>query len=167
MSCKDMMPLLSGYLDGALDEDEKALVELHLSTCAKCGDRKALMIATAAALRERLSAKPAPDFTGFADKVLARAKTEKATALQQAKVWSGEMWHAHRAAFSGIGAAALAACAALAVVLTPASNSDEALIADNSPQIEEVDFGTHDGAVLQLPQQTTVIWMSDDHGSAQ
>jgi hypothetical protein len=25
-----------------------------------------------------------------------------------------------------------------------------------------VDFGTRDGAVLQLPGQTTVIWMSDD-----
>ena len=23
-------------------------------------------------------------------------------------------------------------------------------------------FGTHDGAVLQLPRQTTVIWMSED-----
>jgi len=27
---------------------------------------------------------------------------------------------------------------------------------------EVADFGTHDGAVLQLPRQTTVIWMSED-----
>jgi hypothetical protein len=30
-----------------------------------------------------------------------------------------------------------------------------------------VDFGTHDGAVLQLPHDTTVIWMSDDRGVQQ
>jgi hypothetical protein len=36
---------------------------------------------------------------------------------------------------------------------------------DPQSRIEEVDFGTHDGAVLQLPNETTVIWMSDDRGA--
>jgi hypothetical protein len=46
--------------------------------------------------------------------------------------------------------------------LPPASADDGPAVADSSPQVEEVDFGTRDGAVLQLGRETTVIWMSDD-----
>ena len=61
---------------------------------------------------------------------------------------------------------ALAACAALALVFSPAAPPDDGvLLAVNSPQVESVDFGTREGAVLQLPQ-ATVIWMSDDRGAA-
>jgi hypothetical protein len=78
------------------------------------------------------------------------------------------MWWAHRRAFAAVSGVALAACVALGVfVASSGSDDDGALLADNSPQIEEVEFGTHDGAVLQLPQQTTVIWMSEDRRVAQ
>jgi anti-sigma factor RsiW len=167
MSCKEMLPLLSRHADAAVEGDERELVESHLVTCAKCRDQLALLEATALALKQSLDAKPMPDFAGFADKVLARAHKEKAKTLEQSKVWTSEMFHAHRAAFAGIAAGALAACAALAFVFTPPQQPDEQELADNSPQVEEVDFGTHDGAVLQLPGQTTVIWMSDDHGAQQ
>jgi hypothetical protein len=57
------------------------------------------------------------------------------------------------------------------VFFVPARGADDeaaTLLADaSSPQVEEVDFGTHDGAVLQLPRGTTVIWMSDDHPAVQ
>jgi hypothetical protein len=56
---------------------------------------------------------------------------------------------------------------ALAVFFFPGRADDAGLIADNSPQIEEVDFGTRNGAVLQLPRQTTVIWISDDRAVPQ
>jgi hypothetical protein len=57
---------------------------------------------------------------------------------------------------------------ALAVFLGPAGTAGSGpAVADNSPQLEEVDFGTHDGAVLQLAGQTTVIWMSEDKGVPQ
>jgi hypothetical protein len=52
------------------------------------------------------------------------------------------------------------------VFLSP-SPGDEVMLADNSPQVEEVDFGTRSGAVLQLTPQTTVIWMSDDRAVQQ
>jgi hypothetical protein len=56
-----------------------------------------------------------------------------------------------------------AACLLLAVFLLPPQRPDEPqFLADASSQVEEVEFGTHDGAVLQLPQNTTVIWMADD-----
>jgi len=169
MSCKEILPLLSAHVDSALEADDREIVEKHLATCAKCRDQELLIKATAVALRENIAARPMPDFAGFADQILARSKREKAGALEQAKVWSGEMFHAHRAAsFGGIGAAAFAACAALALVFTPMrAADDEAALGDNSPQVEEVDFGTHDGAVLQLPRSTTVIWMSDDRGAEQ
>jgi len=61
----------------------------------------------------------------------------------------------------------VAACMALAVLFFPSRADDAGLIADNSPQIEEVDFGTRNGAVLQLPRQTTVIWISDDRAVPQ
>ena len=57
---------------------------------------------------------------------------------------------------------ALAACMALFMLFLPATTDDAPAVADNSPQVEEVDFGTRDGAVLQLGHETTVIWMSDD-----
>jgi hypothetical protein len=74
------------------------------------------------------------------------------------------MFGAHRGAFGAAGFV-LAACMALAVVFVPQPSADD-LAPDPSSQVEEVDFGTHDGAVLQLPHETTVIWMSDDHGAA-
>jgi len=73
------------------------------------------------------------------------------------------MLGAHRGAFAGAAGFALAACMALAVVFSPQQQAGDEL-ADNGGQVEEVDFGTHDGAVLQLPHETTVIWMSDDRG---
>jgi hypothetical protein len=77
------------------------------------------------------------------------------------------MWWAHRGALSAGGGLALAACIAAAAVFLPARSDDVGMLADNSPQVEEVDFGTRDGAVLQLPRQTTVIWMSDDRAVQQ
>jgi len=57
----------------------------------------------------------------------------------------------------------------MVALIGPRQGHDDAtLLADASgPQIEEVEFGTHDGAVLQLPRDTTVIWMSDDKGVPQ
>jgi hypothetical protein len=77
------------------------------------------------------------------------------------------MWWAHRRAFTAAGGLAVAACLALAVLFAPSRTEDLALLADNSPQIDEVDFGTRDGAGFQLPRETTVIWMSDDRAVAQ
>jgi len=94
-------------------------------------------------------------------------REERSVAAERAAVWGREMWWAHRRAFAAAGGLAVAACMAVAVLFLPWRGDDAALIADNSPQIEEVDFGTRNGAVLQLPRQTTVIWMSDDRAVSQ
>jgi negative regulator of sigma E activity len=102
------------------------------------------------------------DFDGFADRVLERVRAEKPRPWAGASVWAREMLGAHRT-FASAAGLAVAACMALAVVFLPqqAAPADDAA-PDGNSQVEEVDFGTHDGAVLQLPHETTVIWMSED-----
>jgi anti-sigma factor RsiW len=166
--CADAVPLLGPLHDGALADDDRAWVDDHLRGCSSCRDRLALIEAQAQAMREVLAARVARlDFSGFEDRVLQKLRKERAAAMDRAPVWGREMWWAHRRAFTAAGGLAVAACLALAVVFAPSRTEDLALLADNSPQIDEVDFGTRDGAVLQLPRQTTVIWMSDDRAVAQ
>jgi anti-sigma factor RsiW len=166
--CEEVVPLLGPFADAALPAGDRGSVEDHLRGCALCRDRHALIGAQAQALRDALSARAARiDLQGFSDRVLARVG-ERRAAPSPIPVWGREMWWAHRGALISAGGLAAAACMALAVFLAPApANDDLDLLADNSPQVEQVDFGTRDGAVLQLPGQTTVIWMSDDRGTPQ
>jgi anti-sigma factor RsiW len=165
--CEDAAPLLGAFLDSALAGDDRDWVEEHLRECAACRERQAFIAAQGAALRERLEARGAQaDFTGFADRVLARALQEKELrGSEHLRVWGSEMWGAHRRAIVGAGGIFAAACLALAVVFTPpaAETIDEPLLADASiPQLETVDFGSHDGAVTELRDRTPVIWLSED-----
>jgi len=165
--CGDIVPLLGPLRDGALAGDDRGWVEDHLRGCASCRDRLAFLSAQGQALREALVARAARvDLSGFADRVLARAGQDRASAAERTPVWAREMWWFHGRAIGAVTGVALAACAALAVVFSPAQ-TEEVLLADNSPQIEAVDFGTREGAILQLPGQTTVIWMSDDREAQQ
>jgi anti-sigma factor RsiW len=166
--CEEVVALLGPLHDGALAEDDGAWVEEHLRGCASCRDRLALIAAQAAALREAVAARARKvDLDGFADRVMARVREERPRAMERAPVWGRELWWAHRSALTAGGGLALAACVAAAVLFLPARSDRPGMLADNSPQVEEVDFGTRDGAVLQLPRQTTVIWMSDDRSVQQ
>jgi anti-sigma factor RsiW len=164
--CQDVVPLLGPLLDDALAEDDREWVEDHLRCCRKCLDRKALLAAQAAALREALEARAArADFAGFADHVMTRVERQAPAPLpERMRVWTSETWGAHRGLFAG-GLAAAAALA-LALFLAPPRAPvapDGTLLADASqPQFEVVDFGSHDGAMLQLPDRTPVIWLSED-----
>ncbi|MCK5305731.1 MAG: zf-HC2 domain-containing protein [Candidatus Omnitrophica bacterium] len=43
MNCNEIKKLLSEYIDGALEADEKAVVEEHLASCEKCSEEAALL----------------------------------------------------------------------------------------------------------------------------
>jgi anti-sigma factor RsiW len=162
--CEEVVPLLGPLLDGALADDGRARVEEHLRGCASCRGRQALIAAQGQALREALIAQAAKlDLSALPGRVLARVASEPDRA-SRTPVWGREMWWAHKGAFTAAGGLMAAACMALALFLAPTGSTEEerGALADNSPQVEQVDFGTRDGAVLQLPGQTTVIWMSDD-----
>ena len=166
--CEEVVPLLGPLHDGALADGDRAWVEDHVRGCASCRDRLALIVASAQAVRESVIARARGlDLTRLPDRVMARVREDRAAAAERAAVWGREMWWTHRRAFAAAGGLAVAACMAAAVLFLPWRRDDAALIADNSPQIEEVDFGTRNGAVLQLPRQTTVIWMSDDRAVSQ
>ena len=131
----------------------------------------AFLAAQGAALREAVVARAAPaDFARLTDRVMARVATEsRPGASRRLSLWSSEMWGAHRAMMTAAGSFALAACLALAVLLQPATPLDDGaqqaeLLSDAAqPQVDEVDFGTHDGAVLRLQDKTPVIWLGEDH----
>jgi hypothetical protein len=162
--CEEIVPLLGPLHDGALADDDRAWVEDHARGCASCRDRLALLAASAQAVRESVIARARGlDLKRLPDRVMARVSEERPAAAERAAVWGQEMWWAHRRAFVAAGGLAVAACMIAAAFLFSWRGEDARLIADNSPQIEEVDFGTRNGAVLQLARQTTVIWMSDDH----
>ena len=166
--CEEVVPLIGPLLDGALAEDDRAWVEDHVRGCPSCQDRRALVGAQAQALRSALETRAGRlDLSGLADRVMARVGEERPGFAQRAPVWGREMWWAHRAAVAAGSGLALAACIAAAVIFLPSRGDDIGLLAENSPQVEEVDFGTRDGAVLQLSRQTTVIWMSDDRAVQQ
>ena len=167
--CKDFVALLGPLADGALPSAEAGPVQAHLAGCAACRTRSALLAAQGAALRERAVASAASvDFTRLTDRVMARVSAERPSRLQQLPVWMSELVGAHRPAFAAAGSFALAACLALAVFFRPAPADDLALqraqlVADAAePQVDEVDFGSHDGAVLQLRDRTPVIWLGED-----
>ncbi|HET7785489.1 MAG TPA: zf-HC2 domain-containing protein [Myxococcales bacterium] len=163
--CEDVVPLIGPLLDGALPPDDRAWVEEHVLGCEACTRRRALLRAQAQALRDALQARAAAlSLAGFSDRVLARVRADAGPrAREQARVWGQEMWWAHRGVLTAGSGLALAACMALFMFFQPPASADDGpALADNSPQVEEVDFGTHDGAVLQLGRETTVIWMSDD-----
>lgn len=166
--CEEVVPLLGPLADDALPAGDRERAAEHLRGCATCRDRQALIVAQGQALREVMVARgAAADFGGFADRVMAAVAREKGRA--PLGVWGSELWGAHRGVFATAGGLALAACMALAMFFAPVQALDDgALLADaNGPEVQQVDFGTHDGAVLQLPYQTTVIWMSDDLGAVQ
>jgi anti-sigma factor RsiW len=163
--CADILPLLGPFADGAAAESDREDVARHLGECDRCPERLRFFAAQGAAIRETVSRRAQDaDFAGFADKVLARASKQRPNAYQGLGIWTREMVGAHRGAFGAAGVV-LAACMTLAVVFMPQPPQADDGTPDPQSRVEQVDFGTHDGAVLQLPNETTVIWMSDDRGA--
>jgi anti-sigma factor RsiW len=166
-SCREIVSLLGAYADGELPEDERDLVASHLGSCGSCPERLRLLAAQGAALRERIVARGAGrDLSGLAERVLALVAVEQRPApLQSLPAWTSELWAAHRTLFATAGSLALVACLALAVIFKPDAQDLGAMQAEIAaadavaPQVDEVDFDSNDGAVMQLRDRTPVIWL--------
>jgi anti-sigma factor RsiW len=162
--CEESVPLIGPYLDGELPEEDLVWLEEHLSDCDPCTARKELLIAQAEAIRERAAARALEaDLSGVADAVFARIDREAVRKAPPLSVWGLEMWGAHRAALSAGAGVAIAGCLALALFLAPPRTAPvmlaQAQIAGAS--IDEIDFESHEGVVLQNGA-TTTIWVDDD-----
>ena len=169
-SCREMVPLIGAHADGELSRTERETVEQHLGGCGECRERVKFFAAQGTALRQRVVSRAAEaDFSRLTDRVMARvAKQASPPAAERLSLWTREMWGAHRAMVATAGSFALAACLALVVLLQPTRGDDFAqqaeLLADAAQtQVDEVDFGTHDGAVMRLQDKTQVIWLGEDH----
>lgn len=168
--CREAAEQLSALHDGALAADARAEVALHVEGCAACRDRIALFAAQGDALREHLSARSAGvDFSRLTDRVMARVARQRPLSLpERLSHAGGQLWAAHRAALAATGSFALAACLAVALFFRPLLPDETVQQAELSSdatlsQVDEVDFGSHDGAVLRLPDKTQVIWLGEDH----
>jgi hypothetical protein len=107
------------------------------------------------------------DLSGLADAVLARVRNDRDPApVLRLRVWGTETWRAHRTGISAVAGLAVAASLALVALLPPRVETTPrgTLVADArgpNTTVEEVDFESHEGAVLQSGQ-TTMIWIDDD-----
>jgi anti-sigma factor RsiW len=163
--CEDSVPLIGPYLDGELPEEDLAWLADHLSSCGACGLRRDLLVAQGAALRERAAARlREADLSGVADGVLRRIDRESPPrSFPPFAVWGSEMWGAHKGALSASAAVALAGSLALALFFAPPRTRPVAVASAQSlgASIEQIDFESHEGVVLQNGA-TTTIWIDDD-----
>jgi hypothetical protein len=101
----------------------------------------------------------------MADAVLARVLHDRPPAtVLRLRVWGAETWRAHRGSISAAAGLAVAASLAVVALLSPLRSDRGLLLAEArgvGATVEEIDFESHEGAVLQSGQ-TTVIWVDDD-----
>ena len=94
--CDEYLLALSAFVDGELEETERAALEAHLNECEGCRRWLSELSAMRAAF-DTLEEEPAPD--GFAKGVMTRLQEQKRPARRRARGWMG-----------------LVACAAVALV---------------------------------------------------
>jgi anti-sigma factor RsiW len=168
--CEESVPLIGPWLDGELPDEDRAWLAEHVACCEACATRKALLAAQRDAVREAVVRRAAPaDLSGLADAVLARvARDRPPAAVLRLRVWGTETWRAHRGRISATAGLAVAASLAAVALFSPLRKEVRTgpLLADArgaGTTVEEIDFESHEGAVLQSGQ-TTVIWVDDDGG---
>ncbi len=165
--CEESVPLIGPWMDGELPEEDRAWLAEHVAGCDGCTTRKALLAAQRDAVREAVVRKAAAaDLSRMADAVLARVVHDRPpAAVLRLRVWGAETWRAHRGSISAAAGLAVAASLAVVALLSPLRSGPRPgpLLADASAgtTVEEIDFESHEGAVLQSGQ-TTVIWVDDD-----
>jgi anti-sigma factor RsiW len=122
LDCGDLARQVDPYLDGEFDARERAEVDAHLATCPACRSLLETQGKLRAALRERLrEAMTPPAAAGRAPPAL-RARIEASLSRQRRPLW--------RRLFSPLPLAALAACAAGALLVLATHRADDALVVE-------------------------------------
>jgi anti-sigma factor RsiW len=152
VGCRDVIPLLGGWLDREIGSDDAARVEGHVMECPACSDRMAVFAAQGEALRVAINSRTADqDLTGLSQAIVARVRRREA---RKRFVW--------RPAAATMG---MAAALAMAVVgLRTLSRSPvEAPAPVRMASVDEVDFHGAQGFVLQSGA-TSIIWLRERAG---
>lgn len=160
-ACTSFQMLLSAYADGEVDARERGQVELHLSGCAECRarleDLKALSSAVPAALMAQAEQM---DFSGFADKVMARVTPESPGLLERLRIGWAEILAYHRTAvLSSAVTAAVTLLIAVPLVYQYASRHVAPEVVLRNLQIDDPRVKP---VVLQMESGKTLIMLVDE-----
>ncbi len=169
--------MLESYLDGELDDRERARVEVHLGHCARCVGALRELTKQAVLLREHLeTAADEVDFSGFDQAVFGEIEASSKASLWERlqEWWKGSVPPVLR--WSPVAAAAL-----LIVVIwtapmligkdrtpvvsmkpTPATTASAPATAGNEVMIKSMKYSGQRSMIFTVsPKNTTVIWLVD------
>lgn len=162
-ACQSFIPMLSPFIDGELVPADRQTVERHLSVCRDCTGRVADLRAESGLVRlgMEMHADEA-DFTGFAQKVMARVTPDRPPLMERMRLAVSELFLYQR------GALMTAAAAVMVVVLggllfARAGGSPEGY-ASERVVVETVTAGettTVKPVVTQSESGNTIIWLVD------
>ena len=159
-ACQSYIPLLSPFIDGELSPAQRQTVEQHLAACPQCTARVADLRAESALVRlgmEMLADEA--DFTGFAQKVMARVTPEKPPVTERWRLAISEIFRYQRGAL--VTAAATVAVVVLGVILltrdgTPAGYRGERIAVENVQVDESANLSP---VVLNTDDGNAIIWL--------
>lgn len=158
--CQKQLIALSPYVDGELSPSERQALERHLAGCADCTSRVADLRATSGLMRvgmEMLADEA--DFSGFAQKVMARITPEKPPLWERLGIALHELFTYQRWQMAtGLAIALLAILAAAGWLLhpvTPAGYGSQqiavrSVVTDERAHVAPVVMKTREG--------DTIIW---------
>src|SRR5919197_410713 len=134
-ACQSYLSMLSPFIDGELSASDRLTVERHLAACPDCTARVADLRAESGLVRlgmEMLADEA--DFTGFAQKVMARITPEKPPLAERWRLAFSELFLHQRTAL--IAAAATVAVVVLGALLlsrsgTPTGYGAERITVEN------------------------------------
>jgi anti-sigma factor RsiW len=134
--CNSIRPLLSEYVDGALDDNLTWEVKMHLSTCSVCEKVTSDFSATARLLSALPQAQPSANFEALLAKRLADhvLKPKSKSLLSIGKEWLGDRWRISGVSFAS---GAVLTAAVLTLVFTfplhPGTNNSLTVQATPAP----------------------------------
>lgn len=156
--------MLSPFIDGELAVAERQTVERHLGACKDCTARVADLRAESALLRHGMELMTDEvDFTGFAQKVMARVTPERPPLMDRVRVTLSELFLYQRGAMM----TAMAACAVAVIGVVAISRIGGAPegYAGERVTVQQVSVG--DGPVIKPVVTTTdtgntILWLVDE-----
>jgi anti-sigma factor RsiW len=159
-ACQSYLSMLSPFIDGELTPAQRQTVERHLAACPECTARVADLRAESALVRlgmEMLAEEA--DFTGFAQKVMARVTPEKPPLMERWRLALSEMFLHQRSAL--VTAAATVAVVVLGVTLltrdgTPSGYRGERIAVENVQVDENANVAP---VVLNTDDGNAIIWL--------
>jgi anti-sigma factor RsiW len=168
-ACQRSLPLLSAYIDGELSPAERGHLERHLAACPSCTSRVADLRAESGLIRVGLEmAADEVDFTGFAQKVLARVTPEKPSLRERWRLSLSEFFTYQR----GMMVTSLATAAAVLLVAAPVlllRGAPEGYAQDQMQfqAVSVADEARVKPVVFQSEgESTTIIWYVDQPQAA-